>query len=188
VNPLFEAARELQTVCEGQAWQFCFIGGVAVQRWGQPRFTADADLTLITGFGREESFVDHLLLHFRPRRPDAVQFALRNRVLLIENSAGIPLDVALGAIAFEIATARRATPFVFPTGHSLLTCSAEDLIVHKCFAGRDQDWLDVGTVLARQQGKLDLELIRRELKPLAELKEAPEIVDRLEGMIAKWHR
>lgn len=26
-----------------------FIGVVAVQRWGEPRFTQDADITLITG-------------------------------------------------------------------------------------------------------------------------------------------
>jgi len=35
VNEVFKAAAELQTVCESQNWKFCFIGGVALQRWGQ---------------------------------------------------------------------------------------------------------------------------------------------------------
>jgi hypothetical protein len=55
MNPILEAARDFQTFCETNGWKFCFIGGLAVQRWGEPRQTQDADLTLITGFGQEES-------------------------------------------------------------------------------------------------------------------------------------
>jgi hypothetical protein len=58
MNPVFNAALELQSVCQNQQWQFCFIGGVAVQRWGQPRFTADAVLTLLTGFSGDWLDVD----------------------------------------------------------------------------------------------------------------------------------
>ncbi len=54
MNPIFAAAYDLQTFCEGAGWLFCFVGGIAVQRWGEPRFTQDADLTLLTGFGDEE--------------------------------------------------------------------------------------------------------------------------------------
>src|SRR5690349_15334238 len=54
---LFETARQLQAFCDGQAWRSCFIGGVAVQRWGEPRLTRDVDLTLLTGFGGEAPFI-----------------------------------------------------------------------------------------------------------------------------------
>ena len=54
----------------------------------------------------------------------------------------------------------------------------------KCFANREKDWLDVDGILARQWNKLDLKLARAELKPLAELKEEPEILARLEKKIA----
>jgi len=47
MNPIFAAAYDLQTFCERAGWSFCFIGGIAVQRWGEPRFTQDADLTLL---------------------------------------------------------------------------------------------------------------------------------------------
>lgn len=72
-----------------------------MQRWGEPRLTIDVDLTLLTCFGREEQFTDLLLTHFRPRRADARQFALESRVVLLEDKARTPLDIALGAIPFE---------------------------------------------------------------------------------------
>ena len=42
---LLADARELQDFCDRQGWCSCFIGGVAVQRWSQPRVTRDVDLT-----------------------------------------------------------------------------------------------------------------------------------------------
>ena len=65
------------------------------------------------------------------------------------------------------------------------TCSAEDLVIHKVFAGRDRDWSDVESVLVRQHGILDLQHIRAELVPLLEIKEDSESFAKLERMIAK---
>jgi len=31
---LYQAASEIQRLCDGEGWGFCFIGGLAVQRWG----------------------------------------------------------------------------------------------------------------------------------------------------------
>jgi hypothetical protein len=38
---------------------------------------------------------------------------------------------------------QRASRYHIAEHQALLTCSAEDLIVHKAFADRPQDWLDV---------------------------------------------
>lgn len=38
---VLEAAIEIQSFCQRRKWRFCFIGGVAVQRWGEPRLTQD---------------------------------------------------------------------------------------------------------------------------------------------------
>ena len=65
----------------------------------------------------------------------------------------------------------------------MITCSAEDLVVHKAFAGRDLDWADVERVLIRQHGKLNLAQIRAELKPLLELKGELEAMAKLEQKI-----
>ena len=40
------------------------------------------------------------------------------------------------------------------------------------------------SVLIRQRIKLDLSLVRQELKPLRELKGQPEAMDKLDGLIA----
>lgn len=61
------------------------------------------------------------------------------------------------------------------------TCSAEDLIVLKAFAGRGQDWVDVERIIVRQTGKLDWDYIREQLRPLAELKDRHAILDQLEA-------
>jgi hypothetical protein len=57
---LFEAARRLQDFCD-QGWRSCFIGDIAVQRWGEPRVTRDVDLTVLAGFGSEDRFIAPLL-------------------------------------------------------------------------------------------------------------------------------
>ncbi|MDY0165339.1 MAG: hypothetical protein RBS80_02285 [Thermoguttaceae bacterium] len=50
----------------------------------------------------------------------------------------------------------------------------------KAFAARPKDWLDIEGVIIRQTGRIDWTYIRRQLLPLVELKEAPEIMDELE--------
>ena len=181
MNEVIRAAAELQTICQSQDWQFCFIGGLALQRWGEPRETVDVDLTLFAGFGQEREFCDVLLEHFEGRISDAALFAQQRRVLLLRSRAGVGLDVALAALPFEALVIQRSSYFDYPGNVALRTCSAEDLIVLKAFAGRGQDWVDVERVIVRQTGKLDWDYIRQQLGPLVELKEAPEIIDQLES-------
>lgn len=171
MNPLFAAANEIEQFCVERDWRFCFIGGIAVLRWGEPRLTLDVDLTLLTGFGNEEPYLGPLVAGFQGRVEDTAGFARRHRVLLLRGENGIPIDIALGALPFEERAVSRATAFDVGDGHTLRVCGAEDLIVHKVFAGRDRDWLDVEGVAIRQARSLDAELIWFELRPLLELKE-----------------
>ena len=188
MNDVFATASEVQSFCELRNWRFCFIGGIAVHRWGEPRVTDDVDLTLLTGFGTEEPFSKELCGHFRGRRPDSIEFALRNRVLLLVGSRGVNIDIALGAIPFEERAIERSTVWRAGGRHPLRTCSAEDLITHKCFAGRENDWSDVQGILVRQWGKLNLDQVRRELQPLLELKGHTESLARFETMIQKQRK
>jgi hypothetical protein len=188
VEELLFAAVQVQSLLQERGWRFCFIGGVAVQRWGNPRFTRDIDLTLLTGFGTEEEFVDQLLRNLQPRRQDAREFALLHRVLLARTPEGIDVDVALGALPFEERTVVRASPWELRSGVTLTTCSAEDLLTHKAFADRGVDWGDAEQVLIRQHGKLNLAQVRAELKPLLELKGQPEAMTKLEELVATVNR
>lgn len=185
LSPLYAAALDLQALCREQGWSFCFIGGLAVQRWAVERFTKDADITLMTDFIHDEEFVRVLLAHFEPVRADALDFALRLRVLLLRHTNGVPMDVALGATDFERRTIARASAWRRDDGTELFTCCAEDLIVHKAFAGRPQDWADVDNILGVQRQKLDVGLILRELAPLAELNIRQDVMVQLHTSLGK---
>ncbi len=179
--PLIAAARKLQAVLDELGRPYCIIGGLAVQRWGQPRVTEDVDAMVFTDLEQERETIQSLLSVFQARRNDAEQFAKVRRVLLMfEPESEIGLVVSLGAFEYERHAAERATEAEYEPGVYLRTCSAEDLIVYKAFAARELDWLDIQGILIRQQGKLDFDLIERELLPLVELKEEPEILTR-------WH-
>ena len=180
MTELIGSAAELQAFCVAREWRFCFIGGLALLRWGEPRETIDVDLTLLTGFGGEERFVEALLARFPARIERAAEFALRNRVLLLRAESGVGLDIALGGLPFEESAVARSSMFAFPGDVMIRTCSAEDLVVMKAFAARPKDWLDLEGILIRQTGKLDWPYVRDQLGPLAELKDAPEILDELE--------
>jgi len=166
-------------------FDFCFIGGIAVQRWGEPRNTRDLDLTLMTEFGQEQPFLDAVLDELRPRRPDAREFALLNRVLLVSDEFGVPIDISLGAMPFEERTVQRSSSWFIDETDSITTCSASDLVVHKAFAARATDWHDIRGIIVRSQQQLDWKTIEYELTPLAELKALPEILSRLNDLRAE---
>jgi hypothetical protein len=179
MKTLFRAAAELERFLIEQGWRYCFIGGIALQRWGQPRLTNDVDLTLLAGFGKEAVYVDALLGRYQARIPEGRQFAIDHRVLLLQSPEGIPIDVALGGIAFEEQVVSRATRYDFLPDVSLLTCSAEDLVILKAFADRPRDWADVETILTRQQAHLDWNYVFEQLEPLCQIRGSTEVLDHL---------
>jgi hypothetical protein len=178
VVELLRSAARLEKELRTLKLPFCFIGGIAVQRWAEPRATRDLDLSLLCGFGGEERAIDGLFKVLAPRIPNARTFALVNRVALLRTKSGVEVDVALAGLPFEEELQRRASKFTFAKGVRLTTCSAEDLIVLKAFADRSKDWGDVESVCQRQR-RLDWPYIERQLGPLVEAKGSPEILDSL---------
>jgi len=184
---ILQVAKRFQVACESEGWPFCFIGGLAVQRWGEMRLTKDADATIFTGPGGEPPVIHRLLELFEPRRPDAAEFAIRSRVVLLKDGHdGIGIDVSTGWMPFEKRVCDRSSVFSFAPDLALRTCSAEDLVIHKAFAARSLDWHDVKGILIRQQGDLDFDMIEEELSLLVELKEEPEILDRWHALRDKY--
>ncbi len=182
MNELSRLATELGDFCAKRGWRFCIIGGFAVQYWGEPRMTMDVDLSLLTGFGEEEGFVDELLRHYAGRLPETRNFALQNRVLLLKHSSGVGIDIALAALPFEKSVVDRSVVIAVEPNCAVRVCTAEDLIVMKAFANRAIDWHDVRGIIVRQKGELDWRYINKELTPLSEAKEQPEIVYKLEAL------
>lgn len=169
-NRLLEAAEEIQQFCRSRSWRFCFIGGIAVQHWGEARLTRDADLTVFTGFGDESRYVDELLGGFASRVEDSREFALRHRVLLLRASNGIPLDVTLGALPFEDKAVTSASAQEIVTGVRLQLVAPAALVVFKVFADRPQDWLDIEGIVVKSGHLIDWNDVRADLEALLALK------------------
>jgi len=100
MKDLIEVAAHLQELFAERGWRFCFIEGLAVQHWGEPRVTLDVDVSLFTGFGREEAFIKELLNHYEARVENCLDFALRNRVVLLQSEGNISIDIALAGLPF----------------------------------------------------------------------------------------
>ncbi|RPH50403.1 MAG: hypothetical protein EHM85_10535 [Desulfobacteraceae bacterium] len=169
---------------QARGWPFCFIGGLAVIRWGEVRMTQDIDICLLSGFGNEKIYIDRLLEIFRPRISDADVFAIKNRVLLFSVSNGVDIDLTFSGLRFEERMIERATPYQYSPGCSLITCSAEDLIVLKAFAGRMKDWSDIEGIITRSGEGLDTGYIFSQLEPLCEVKESPETIEKLHILLS----
>lgn len=180
MRALVQLAAVVQDFLESQKWRYCFIGGLAVQHWGEPRLTRDIDLTIFTGFTGEAEVVRRLLASFAGRIEHAEDFALQHRVVLLKSEDGIAIDVSLGGFPFEEQAVDRAIKVPLGAGHAIKLCTAEDLIIYKAFASREQDWRDVRGIIVRQGShRLDWEYITPHIELLASLKEEPEICRRL---------
>jgi len=185
---LIDAALEIQGFCEHRRWPFCFIDGIAVLHWGKARLTRDADLTIFTGIGREQYFIEEILTQFKSRIEDALTFALEHRVLLLYATNRIQVDLSLGALPFEESAVRDATMQEITPGVKLRLCSPAALVVYKVFAGRPQDWLDVEGIVVRRRREIDWAHVRQELGQLLHLKEDSESLPRLEALLTTHSR
>lgn len=173
---LISAAGEILSWLAAERIPGCLIGGLVVPRWGEPRLTTDVDASVLAPYGEEQPVLDRLFDRFEGRRPDARDFALRNRVVLLRTSIGVALDVALAAFPFEIEAIDAASTWEVLPGVMLRTCSAEHLVVYKLVAARTRDLGDVEGIVRRQGRRLDIECIRRWGREFAELKEDPDLL------------
>lgn len=182
---LAAAASDVISVLDSAGLPACLIGGLAVQRWGHMRATADVDVAVLTGYGDEGPTLDALLSHFEPRRADARTFALAHRVLLLRTAAGVSIDVAFAAFPFEQEAIALATTWEPIAGARLRVCRPEHLIVYKLVAARPQDLVDVTGIVQRQGAGLDVDLIRGWGREFAELKEEPDLLRPFEEALRK---
>lgn len=188
MNLILEAAWQLHQVLDSHHLRYALIGGVAVQFWGPARQTADVDAAILVELGREAHVAGLLADAFEVRRPDAVDFSLRHRVLLLRARGLCDLDISFALPGFEEQVMDRAVNLEIGPERSVRICSAEDLVIYKCVAARPQDTADVRGILIRQRGSLDLPYIRRWLQQLAELADRPEIIEQFESVVKRSSR
>jgi predicted nucleotidyltransferase len=71
-------------------------------------------------------------------------------------------------------------------GIRMRVCTAEDLIIHKAIANREQDWIDIEGILIRQAGKLNQDHIADWLGQFAEALESHEIWERYRKLQTRY--
>jgi len=177
MNARWAAAWQAHTFFTEQGIPYAITGGIAVQYWGEPRFTQDIDLTISVPLDELTSFIGRILDNFSPRMEDALEFARLNRVVLVKASNGYPLDIALGLPGYEDEVMARSVDREVAPGKVIRICSAEDLIVYKAIAGRAQDIRDIEGIVYRQGKMLNDAYIQQWLLEFVELTGRSEIID-----------
>ncbi len=182
---LLEAAAKVATFLQGEGIPYFIMGGMAVQQWGEPRMTHDVDVTVLVTQEELPRFVDKATALFLPRIPNARAFALKHRVLLVKVDDSVPVDISLGIPGYEDAALSRAIWVDFPQAGSLRLVGPEDLIIHKCVAGRPRDVEDVEGVLIRQKLELEMDLVREWLAQFQHLVDTHDPLELFEQALAR---
>lgn len=146
------------------------IGGIAVIAHGVRRTTTDIDVTLRGDDVDLDALVRALDRQgIRARVDDAVAFARRTQVLLVEHvPSGVALDISLAWLSFEHEALAAHTTIDFG-GVAAPAARPEDLVIYKLFAGRPQDLKDAESLLLMHAKTIDVGRVRRILEQLAEL-------------------
>ena len=179
MNPQMKAIREVHEFMTARQVPYMIIGGIALQYWGEPRFTRDIDVTILIPYEREREILEKILSSFMHRISDALEFALKHRICLVKSNDGYEIDMSLGIMGYEESAINRAVNFDLG-GHQVKICSAEDLIIHKTVAGRPRDEADIESIVIRQGNKLDVDYIRQWLQEFSLLLGTEEILERFE--------
>ena len=99
--------------------------------------------------------------------------------------AAVEVDAVLRALSMDycLRMIKRSPVWQWGEGCALRTCSAEDLVVLKAFAGREQDWVDIRSVIERQSSRLEASLVLEEVQSLLEPKGCPEDYQHLADLL-----
>ena len=175
LEPLLGPVAALQNVIEQWGNQGVIIGGIASSLLGEPRLTADADALVLLSLDELPHFLEIAELEgLQPRIPDAISFARRSRVILLQHKpSGINVDISLGLLPFEIETVERSQEYQAGT-LTIRLPTPEDLIILKAVAHRPKDMLDIASIISTQE-HLDEKRIAFWVQQFADLLETPEI-------------
>ena len=182
---VLEAAIQVAKWLENQGIRHFFIGGIALQYWGEPRLTRDVDVIVLVAPEEFDAFLEKAIKAFKPRIPDALEFARRHRVLLLETESGVPIDISLGIPGYEEEAWAHSKEVEFQPFGKLRLISPEDLIIHKCVAGRPRDVEDVERILVKQRLQVDVERIRSLLRFFREIVEGHDPLELFEGALKR---
>jgi len=182
---LEEALGALALALDESGAPWMVIGGVAIISHGVRRFTTDIDAAVRGDAIQPARLLQVLSTHaVVPRIADALEFAEANLVLLLRHEpTGVDLDVSFAWTAFEHDALAGCTLTTFG-GVRAPMCSPENLVVFKAIAGRSKDIEDAEALLTLYPD-IDRGHVRARVAELAELAEAPEILQLFDELLAR---
>jgi hypothetical protein len=175
VTVLENALTDLARLLAESRIPYMVVGGIANAVWGEPRATLDIDVTLWVEEAAIPATVDILSQSFRPLVADPSGFIADTRVLPMESTDGVRIDVIFGMLPFEREAVQRAVHFAI-AGVPVSFCTAEDLVLMKIISERERDLADARAVVARRLPELDLAYLGPRVAELSAILERPEIL------------
>lgn len=176
LEPLLDALDAIQRLLSRFGDRGVIIGGAAVSILGRARFTEDVDalfllsnrdLPRLLEMAKEEGI--------EPRVENAVDFARKNRVLLLQHKlTDTGIDISLGSLPFEEEMVERSTLHEVDETLQLRLPTPEDLIIMKAVAHRPKDLEDIRTI-ADKYANLDINRIEKWVQAFGEVLETPEL-------------
>jgi predicted nucleotidyltransferase len=164
---------------------YMVIGGLANAVWGEVRATRDADFKISIGNRSLNEFRELVLQRFSERETSVPPHLRSGHVIHIWAMPGVAVDLLVSIFDYERQAIERAIPMTME-GVPVRVCTAEDLVIHKVVANREQDWIDVERVLIRQKSKLDQGAIVNWIKHFAEALDTPEMLARYQQLRASY--
>jgi hypothetical protein len=152
----------LAVALEAKRIPFMLIGGQAVLLHGEPRLTQDVDVTIGVGPDQIRDLLDVCAaLRLQPLPEDPGAFARETFVLpAADPETGLRLDLIFSTTPYETQAIARAV-LVDVGSREVPFATAEDLILHKLFAGRPRDLEDAAGVVRRKGAEVDWEYLAR---------------------------
>ena len=159
------------------------IGGQAVLLHGRPRLTDDVDATLGVGPEQLATVLEACTaIGLEPLPGDVSGFVAETFVLPTRHAASaMRVDLIFSTLPYEAHAIERAIR-VRIGGADVPFATAEDLLVHKLFAGRPRDLEDAVGVIRRQGDAIDWNYITQWVGAFAEVpgrEHLPELLRQL---------
>jgi predicted nucleotidyltransferase len=162
---------------------FMLIGGQAVLLHGRPRLTDDVDATLGVGPDQLARVLEACAsIGLQPLPADVPGFVAETFVLPTHHPASaLRVDLIFSTLPYETEAIKRAIRVRIGNA-DVPFATAEDLLVHKLFAGRPRDLEDAVSVIRRQGDRIDWAYVTRWVATFAEVpgrEGGPDLLRRL---------
>jgi predicted nucleotidyltransferase len=165
---------------------YMVVGGIANMVWGEPRATLDIDVTVWVDDPNLAQAIQAFKSAFHVLVHDPESFVSQTRVLPVETSHGVRVDVIFGQLPFEEEAIRRARDIAM-AGTTVRVCSAEDLVLMKIISDRERDLGDARGVVRRRIDELDRAYLEPRIRELAQLLERDDILQRWRDWTSSGH-